>query len=94
LITVAIIEDNRLVREGMADMLDAVPDMEVVLATTSFQSEELRAAKPRVVLMDIGLQADDCLDAAAAVRREIPDANVIVMDLMPVHEEIAQLVDA
>jgi DNA-binding NarL/FixJ family response regulator len=30
-ITVAIIEDNRLVREGMADMLNELPDVKVVL---------------------------------------------------------------
>lgn len=94
MITIAIIEDNRLVREGMADMLNAVEDMEVVLATPSLESAKLRTAAPRVVLLDIGLQATDCVRAAGMVRGEVADASVIVMDLVPSHEEIAQLVDA
>src|SRR5690348_10285451 len=93
-ITIAIIEDNRLVRDGMADMLNAVADMEVVLATASLEAERLRGAAPRVVLLDIGLQATDCLRAAKMVRSEVADASVIVMDLVPAHEEISQLVDA
>lgn len=37
MITVAIIEDNRLVREGMTDMLNELPDLKVVLAATSLE---------------------------------------------------------
>ena len=94
MITVAIIEDNRLVREGMADMLNDLPDVEVVLATTSLETAMLRNANPRVVLLDIGLQDTNCLEVAATVTSEMADARVIVMDLLPVHEEIAQFVNA
>ncbi len=38
MITVAIIEDNRLVREGITDMLNGLPDVEAVLAATSFET--------------------------------------------------------
>lgn len=93
MITVAIIEDNRLVREGMTEMLNDLPDVKVVLAGTSFETSKLAAANPRVVLLDIGLLDTNCLDAAATVRREIPTAQVIVMDLLPVHEEISQFVN-
>ena len=94
MITVAIIEDNRLVREGMADMLNDLPDVEVVLATTSLETAMLRNANPRVVLLDIGLQDTNCLEVAATVTSEMADARVIVMDLLPVHEEIVQFVNA
>lgn len=92
-ITVAIIEDNRLVREGMAEMLNELDDVKVVLAGTSFETAKLHAADPRVVLLDIGLLDTNCLDVAATVRREMPGAHVIVMDLLPVHEEISQFVN-
>src|SRR6185436_20968314 len=94
MITVAIIEDNRLVREGISEMLGELPDFDVVLAATSFETERLRAANPRVVLLDIGLQDADCLRVAETVQTEIKDARVIVMDLLPVHEELAQFVNA
>ena len=93
MITVAIIEDNRLVREGMTDMLNDLPDVQVVLAATSFETAMLKQANPRVILLDIGLQDSNCLRVAESVQTEIANARVIVMDLLPVHEELAEFVN-
>ena len=93
MITVAIIEDNRLVREGMADMLNELPDVEVVLAATSLETTKLKQANPRVVLLDVGLQDRNSLRLAESLQRELADARVVVMDLLPVHEEIAEFVN-
>jgi DNA-binding NarL/FixJ family response regulator len=93
-ITVAIIEDNRLVREGMTDMLNELPDVKVVLAGTSLESSMLKETKPRVVLLDVGLQDRNSLRLAETVKKEMADSRVIVMDLLPMHEEIAEFVNA
>lgn len=93
MITVAIIEDNRLVREGMTDMLNELPDVRVVLASTSLETGMLKDTKPRVVLLDVGLQDKNSLRLAETVRKEMEDARVIVMDLLPAHEEIAEFVN-
>jgi len=93
MITVAIIEDNRLVREGMTDMLNELPDVEVVLAATSLEAAMLKEKNPRVVLLDVGLQDRNSLRLAETVQKEIEGARVIVMDLLPVHEEIAEFVN-
>jgi len=94
MITVAIIEDNRLVREGMTEMLNELPDVEVVLAATSLESTALRKARPHVVLLDVGLQDRNSLRLAETVQKEMAESRVIVMDLLPVHEEIAEFVNA
>lgn len=94
MITVAIVEDNRLVREGMTDMLNDLPDVRVVLAATSLETGRLREASPQVVLLDIGLQDTDCLALAESVKTEMATTRVIVMDLLPVHEELALFVNA
>ena len=94
MITVAIIEDNRLVREGMTDMLNELPDVKVVLAATSLETAMLKETNPRVVLLDVGLQDKNSLRLAEAVKKELADSRVIVMDLLPVHEEIAEFVNA
>ncbi len=94
MITVAIIEDNRLVREGMTDMLNELPDVKVVLAATSLEAGMLKEINPRVVLLDVGLQEKNSLRLAEACKNEKCDARVIVMDLLPVHEEIAEFVNA
>jgi len=94
MITVAIIEDNRLVREGMTDMLNELPDVKVVLAGTNLEAGMLKEKNPRVVLLDVGLQEKNSLRLAEACKKEMADARVIVMDLLPVHEEIAEFVNA
>jgi len=94
MITVAIIEDNRLVREGMTEMLKDLHDVNVVLAATSLDTTKLKDARPRVVLLDVGLQDRNSLRLAEAVRQELTESRVIVMDLLPVHEEIAEFVNA
>jgi DNA-binding NarL/FixJ family response regulator len=93
-ITVAIIEDNRLVREGMTDMLNELPDVTVVLAATSLETTMLKQASPDVVLLDIGLQDMNSLRLAETMRKDMINSHVIVMDLLPAHEEIAQFVNA
>jgi DNA-binding NarL/FixJ family response regulator len=93
-ITVAIIEDNRLVREGMTDMLNELPDVKVVLAATSLEASMLKDTNPRVVLLDVGLQDKNSLRVAETVKKEMADSRVIVMDLLPMHEEIADFVNA
>lgn len=94
MITVAIIEDNRLVREGMTDMLNELPDVQVVLAATSLETSLLKEINPRVVLLDVGLQDRNSLRLAESVKNDMADSRVIVMDLLPVHEEIAEFVNA
>lgn len=93
MIRVAIIEDNRLVRDGITAMLNDLPDVQVVSATTSLDAERLKAANPRVILLDIGLQDINCLEVVETVRKEMAESHVIVMDLLPVHEEIAEFVN-
>ena len=55
MISVALIEDNRLVREGITALLSQLPDLKVVAGTSAADTSVLREAKPQVVLLDLGL---------------------------------------
>ena len=92
-ITVAIIEDNRLVRDALTVMLDRLPDMRVVSLNGADPAVPVEA-NPRVLLLDVGLREQDSLGVATALRAEHPDAGIIVMDLLPVSEEIMEYVNA
>jgi len=94
MITVALIEDNSLVREGLAAILDRTPDFEVVAACPNGDPAVLRDAQPRVILLDVGLWDDDSLCVAETVKKECPDSRVIIMDLLPVQEDIVEFVNA
>jgi DNA-binding NarL/FixJ family response regulator len=92
-ITVGIIEDNRLVRESLTDVLNTLPDVRVV-ASAEADAAFLARTNPQVVLLDVGPDDRESLRAAAALRHEVPDAKIIVMDLVPVHEDIVDFVSA
>lgn len=93
-IAVALIEDNRLVREGITALLNQMPDINVVAAGSSADAALLRDVTPHVVLLDLGLRSGDSLRLAERVKREFPEAKVIVMDLLPAHEETVEYVNA
>jgi DNA-binding NarL/FixJ family response regulator len=91
-ISVALIEDNRLVREGIAALLNQHPDLKVVAGNSNGDTALLRKVNPQVVLLDLGLRNGDSLRIAQQVRRDFPESKVIVMDLLPVHEDIVEFV--
>jgi DNA-binding NarL/FixJ family response regulator len=91
-ITVAIIEDNRLVREALTAMLERLPDVRVVSSPVA-DAQFLADNRPHVVLLDVGLRDHDSLSLAASLKKDTPEAKIIVMDLMPVQEEIVEFVN-
>lgn len=93
-ISVAVIEDNRLVREGITALLNQLPDLRVVAGSDSDDTSALASAVPQVVLLDLGLRNGDSLRIAVKVRKEFPASKIIVMDLLPVHEDIVEFVNA
>jgi two-component system, NarL family, nitrate/nitrite response regulator NarL len=93
MIAIAIIEDNRLVREGLAALLDQVPDLRVVAAAASGEALLAKRIDPQVVLLDLGLRDGDSLRVAARVRAEFPASKIVVMDLLPAHEDIVEFVN-
>jgi len=93
MITVAIVDDNRLVREALAAMLGRLPDVQVV-AAASANAEVLDPAPPDVLLLDAGLGDEDSLSVAAAITKRRSGTKVVIMDLMPTNEDIVQFVNA
>ncbi len=93
-ITVAVIEDNRLVREGITALLNQLPDLRVVAGSDSEDTSALGSSAPQVVLLDLGLRNGDSLKIAGKVRSEFPDSKIIVMDVLPLHEDIVEFVNA
>lgn len=92
-ITVVIIDDNRVLREALAAMLDELPDMKVV-ASAGADFTFVAATRPNVLLLDVGLRDEDSLRVATMLTKEHPEARIVVMDLFPVHEEIREFVNA
>ena len=95
-ILVLVIEDNRLVREGLAALLNAQPDFKVVAAAEGANAGllQVRETKPHVVLVDAALGNHDSHRLVETVRKEAPQSKVIVMDLMPAQEDVIAFIKA
>ena len=94
MIRIAIVEDNRLVREGLTLKLNEQPDFTVSHAAADGDMERLRGASPQILLLDVGLEGEDSLQLAERVRTELPSVRVIIMDLLPVHEDLVEYITA
>jgi DNA-binding NarL/FixJ family response regulator len=68
-------------RKGIAALVNAEPDMKLVAEASNGQQaiEAFRSHRPDVTLMDLQMPVVDGLDALHAIRREFPEARVIVL---------------
>jgi DNA-binding NarL/FixJ family response regulator len=95
-ISLLLIEDNRLLREGIAAMLNEQPDLAVVATAPGGDAvlPLVRNAKPQLVLLDSALGEHDSLRLLEAVKEASPEIRVIVMDLLPAPQDIVEFVAA
>jgi len=77
----------------MASMLNRLPDIQ---ATAHADTGAAMGAglTPRVLLLDVGLGDDETLRLVSALVKQDPDIKVIVMDLIPMSDDIVQFVNA
>ena len=89
-IRVMCVEDHRIVREGLALIINQEPDMAIVgsCATGDEAVEMYRTAKPDVTLMDLRLGATSGVDAIKAIRKDDPNARIIVLTMYEGDEDI------
>lgn len=92
-IRLLIVEDNPLLREGMAALLNQRPDLTVVASGDGdFDLQKARHINPDVVLVDPGLRNQHSLQVVETVKKASPGARVILMDLLPMQEDIVEFV--
>jgi DNA-binding NarL/FixJ family response regulator len=95
-IRILVIEDNRVLREGLAAMIDGQEDMRVVATIGSGNNILLKASqtKPHVILMDVGLKNFKESSVVESIREKMPEAKVIGMGFVPSQSDIVEFVKA
>jgi DNA-binding NarL/FixJ family response regulator len=94
---VLLIEDNRLLREGIAKTLEEHGEFEVIARSEdgdAVRELKKRHLAPDVILLDLGLEKADSLKLMALLRKVVPDAKVIAMDILPEQVDIVEFVKA
>ncbi len=96
IIRLIILDDNKLLREGIKEMLSDQPDIKVVasIGDKVKVTDRIDGLKPDVLLMDLGLEHQNSIELLKCLKEKFPDVKVIVMDLFPFQPDIKRFIQA
>ena len=96
-IRILVAEDHLVARVGVSAIVNMQPDMTVVAeASNGSQAvEQFRQHRPDIALLDLRMPVMSGTEAAAAIRKEFPDARMIALTTygMPLVVEIGIFFD-
>ena len=95
-IRVFIVDDNRLLREGLVSMLAEQEDLVVVGAAENGRNalEQIKDLRPDVALIDIGMPGKDGVEVTQALRQDLPEVKVIILGMPDLTDEIMACIEA
>ncbi len=95
-IRILLIEDNRLLRDGIESMLKKQQDMNVVASAGNGENILTLSEKhkPDIILLDLGLRSQNSLQIVKQVKQHFKETRIIVMDLIPLQADVFEFVQA
>ena len=96
MIRVVIVDDHRVVRQGLRFMLEQEEGIEVV-GECGAGEEAVRAVKglaPTVVLLDLFMPGPDGLEVLGLIKRDAPVTEVVVLTSSQDHEHLLAAIRA
>lgn len=93
---VLVVDDQRLIRDGIASLLDIQDGIEVVGTAVDGRDaiEKTLALQPDVVLMDVRMPEMDGVEAVAVLRQKAPDTRVVMLTTFDDEEYVVQALRA
>ena len=81
LIRILTVDDHPLLRKGIAALVNGEPDLKLVAEASNGNEavDAFRSHQPDVTLMDLQMPEVDGIDAINRIRREFPNARIIVL---------------
>ena len=89
-ITILLVDDHTIVRDGLCALFDKDPDLLVVGSVNNGLEaiKQVRDLKPDVVLMDISMPELNGIDATEQIRQESPTTQVVILSIHATTEHI------
>ncbi len=95
-IAVLVVDDHALFREGIVGILNAQPDIQVVgQASDGLEALVMaRDLRPDIILMDITMPGMDGIEAARAIKQELPEVRVIMLTVREENDRLFEAIKA
>src|SRR4051812_6137286 len=95
-IRIVVADDHFIVRAGLVALVDTEPDMEIVAeAADGVQAvEQYNRLKPDLILMDLRMPLKSGVEATIDIRREHPEARVLMLTTFGGDEDIYRALQA
>lgn len=95
-IRILIVDDHRLLRAGLKTLLTSDPNIEVVgEATSGYEAlKVVQDVQPDVVLMDMGMQGMDGLEATRRLLQKDPKLRVLILTMYEDKELVRECISA
>jgi len=90
---VLLIDDHVVMRQGLAELLRAEPDMEIVGEASDGETgiKLAREVRPSVVLMDVNMAGMGGINATEIIHAELPDIRIIGLSMFDEQEQAAAM---
>ncbi len=95
-IKVVLADDHRVVREGLAAILEPQEELEIVGEARDGGEavEKARQLLPDVIIMDVSMPGMSGVEATRIIKREMPHIGIIALTMYEDHQYIFDLVRA
>jgi DNA-binding NarL/FixJ family response regulator len=95
-IRILCVDDHPLVREGLGTVINSQSDMFLLAEASTIQEalQQFRKEPPDVTLMDLRFPGESGIDGIAAIRREFPEARIIMLTTFEGDVEIQRALQA
>src|SRR5258706_3735382 len=95
-IRILTVDDHALLRKGIAALINAEPDMELVAEAANGREaiSEFKRHRPDVTLMDLQMPEMSGIECIIAIRGDFPQARIIVLTTYPGDVQVVRALKA
>lgn len=93
--TVALVDDHRLFRSGIASMINAFPGYKVLFEASNGKDLIAKINKrflPKIILLDVNMPEMDGIETARWLQEHYPEINIIILSMFDDSYKVVSLI--